>query len=169
MLNAESVLDTFRKVSEEHNMRKYADALLDSIDELHNAPSRLRIFTSEKQFEANVKSLKAGGGVFYQHNNCVGAIVEGVPYYYCFKNVVIESNEVVNPKYNSIFLGVGYNSVSFNRMNVIAFHNVMGDIPYCVYVAPRVPKCLRIGFMCDWTPNDMIEFGCSQGKTTLFD
>ena len=95
--------------------------------------------------------------------------MEGVPYYYCFKNVVIESNEVVNPKYNSIFLGVGYNSVSFNRMNVIAFHNVMGDIPYCVYVAPRAPKCLRIGFMCDWTSNDMIEFGCSQGKTTLFD
>ena len=169
MLNTKSVLDTFRKVSEEYDMKKYADALLESIDELHNAPNRMRVFTSEKQLKTNMASLKDGDGVFYQCNDCIGAMVEGVPYYYCFKNVVNESDEIVNPKYNSIFLGVGYSSISFNRMNIIAFNKDIKDIPYCVYVAPRAPKCLRIGFMCDWTPDDMIEFGCSQGKTTLFD
>jgi hypothetical protein len=176
-MNDKCVLETFESVASKYELEVLAKSLIRTIDGIGYNPERLRVFTNLKAYNNNVKSLKADtskGIVLKERENSICVKLGNTPYVYvyCPVDVNTDMDDVNNvseskPKYNSIFLGVGYSSKSFNMMKIIEQH-FDDTLKYCVYTSPVAPKCLRIGFIGDWCEKD-IKFFDPFAKSAHFD
>lgn len=161
-----NIFEIFEKEAKEFKVEPLAKALIEAVEGIGYPPKRLRVFTSEKSYKQNVSGIKTNDDarVLIDSPTRFNVRYNGIPYFYTYTSkVAIKEDD----KYNSIFLGVGYNMKSFNRYTPLK-HSTHNGVEYYVYVYPKAPKCLRIGVIGSWSENDLKKFN-PLAKSTHFD
>lgn len=151
------ILSLFKEASKKYNVDGLANNLVKNVKGLKVVPERLRLYSDRIQFDraleynkkqySNVAVEKSGNEFIVNIN--------GTVYVYIY---MVNTFQTGYEKYNSIFLGVNYKTNSFNRFEVLE-HNKSGEVEYFVYIDNKSPRCLRFGFVGNWSGNDKLVFG----------
>lgn len=150
-----SVFDLFLSLAEKHNVLPIAKNLISTVKGSTYVPSRIRVYTSQQQFNYALTATSKDWSVDVNEDKTSFVVdMNGTFYVYA----LVESNAHAEcGNYNSVFLGINYKSTSFNKFKVVE-HGVINDIEYFIYIDSKSPKCLRFGIVGSWSGKDLDVF-----------
>lgn len=148
-----NIFEIFKMLSKEYEVEHLAKALMNSVEAIGYPPQRLRVFTSKKAYLNNAEGVKSKNEceIIYEDDTKFNVKYGNIPYFYTYTEKIKSKPE---DTYNSIYLGVGYSSNSFNRFKILK-RGTYNKVSFVVYVVPSSAKCLRIGIIGHWSKNDL--------------